>query len=203
MRIRGRRGMLKPLDWDLAARWEKAGFPLHVVIRTMSDIAAKFYRENGGRDQINSLRYFDNAVRKNCADFQARQVGKFEVADGSETPLSELLEVDVEKTLETLEKEVNDFNLRQPKVNPEILAIALEIRELRTLKSIDERSIESRLQELDRRLVSVLRSTVSEQEKKAFESAGTSADPYLRQAQISSAIRKEFEAPEISLFLDC
>lgn len=195
LRIRGRRGLLKPLDWDLAAGWEKAGFPLPVVLRTMAEIGDRFYRENKDGDQINSLRYFDSAVRRAAADFQSRQVGKTE----TETRHLEMPEIERQLTLGKLEIEVGAVYLQQPKLSRQIGAITSAIRELKQ-SSADERTIENRLEQLDRELIELLKSTCVPAQIETFESAGTSSDQYLRRAQISAAIRHHFSAPELTLF---
>ena len=201
MRIRGRRGLLKPLDWDLAAKWESAGCPLPVVLRTMAEIGDRFNRENPD-DQINSLRYFDPAVRRAAAAFQAGQVGKSEPAGAPESQLSDMLVIDVKKQLESLEKAVTDLAFRQTKLTREILEVAWEINQLRESEIIDDRSVESRLQELDRQLIATLRSTVSIEINETFDEAGFSSDLYLQASQISAAVRSYFQVPEITLFLE-
>ncbi|MBK8810667.1 MAG: hypothetical protein IPN69_08035 [Acidobacteria bacterium] len=73
-RIRGRRGILKPLDWDLADRWERAGIPLGLVLRTIETVGKQFRRTNPN-DTINSLRYFESSVESAFAAWRQSRIG--------------------------------------------------------------------------------------------------------------------------------
>lgn len=73
-RCRERFSMLSPRDWQLASDWEKDGIPLNIVIRSIHDCCKK-YKSKRRPDNINTLRYFDQEVRKQFAAWQSARVG--------------------------------------------------------------------------------------------------------------------------------
>ena len=73
-RCRERYSMLSPLDWDHAAAWEKDGIPLFLVIRAIDDCCKK-YKARREPGKINTLRYFDQAVRAAYSAWSASRVG--------------------------------------------------------------------------------------------------------------------------------
>lgn len=83
-RCRERYSMLSPLDWHLAAEWEKDGIPLFIVARAIADCCKKF-RARKDPSRINTLRYFDQAVRSAFASWNASRVGAHD--DG--TPIAQ------------------------------------------------------------------------------------------------------------------
>ncbi|MEO8650108.1 MAG: hypothetical protein ABI539_13165 [Acidobacteriota bacterium] len=80
-RCRERRSMLSPIDWQLAQSWQDCGIPIHIVLRAISDCCKRF-KADKRPDRINTLRYFEQAVKKEFSDWQASQIGKNE--NGSE-----------------------------------------------------------------------------------------------------------------------
>ena len=84
-RCRERYSMLSPLDWALAAEWEKAGIPLHIAIQAINECCRKF---KAAKDpgNINTLRYFDQAVRQRFTAWSRSRVGAHD--DGTRTLVS-------------------------------------------------------------------------------------------------------------------
>lgn len=74
-KIRGRFSPIAPIDWHLAESWEKKGIPLSVVLRAMSETGENFKAGNR-KGTINTLRYFEQEVEKQFADYCAVTVGK-------------------------------------------------------------------------------------------------------------------------------
>lgn len=73
-RCRERYSMLSPLDWALAAEWEKAGIPLHIAVPAITECCKKF-RATKDPCKINTLRYFDQAVRQRFAAWSRSRTG--------------------------------------------------------------------------------------------------------------------------------
>jgi hypothetical protein len=61
VRLRGAPLLLSPADFQVAARWQREGVPLGLVLATLEEVFAK-RRERGARGRINSLRYCAPAV---------------------------------------------------------------------------------------------------------------------------------------------
>lgn len=73
-RCRGKRSLLSPIDWQLAQSWQDAGIPLHIVLRAIEDCCRNFSeRKNPGL--INTLRYFEQEVRKQYGAWQESRIG--------------------------------------------------------------------------------------------------------------------------------
>ena len=71
-RIRDKESLLQPLEWALIDKWKEAGIPLEVVIDTMREVEKNFKaKERPG--QINSLRYFEQAVARGFEDWKDGQ----------------------------------------------------------------------------------------------------------------------------------
>lgn len=89
-RIRGKYSPLAPVDWNLAAQWEKDGMPLSVVLRAMSETWRNFEAKQK-KGTINTLRYFAPEVDKQFQVWLESQIGKVEIgvdpasADGDKT----------------------------------------------------------------------------------------------------------------------
>lgn len=66
--------MLSPLDWQLASDWEKAGIPIFIVLAAIDDCCRKF-KATKDPGKINTLRYFDQAVRQRFKTWNAGRVG--------------------------------------------------------------------------------------------------------------------------------
>lgn len=73
-RCRERYSMLSAIDWDLAAGWERDGIPLFIAIRAIDDCCRK-YKARREPGKINTLRYFDQAVRAAFSAWSASRVG--------------------------------------------------------------------------------------------------------------------------------
>lgn len=85
-RCRERYSMLSPMDWHLAAQWEKDGIPLFIVFGAIDDCCKK-YKAKKDPGKINTLRYFDQAVRQHFKAWNAARVGAHSTpAPNSATP---------------------------------------------------------------------------------------------------------------------
>jgi hypothetical protein len=74
-RCRGKQSMLSPIDWQLAQSWQDAGIPIHIALRAMEDCCRNFHSSKKP-GLINTLRYFDQEVRKQFAGWQESRVGQ-------------------------------------------------------------------------------------------------------------------------------
>lgn len=73
-RCRGKRSLLSPIDWQLAQSWQDAGIPLHIALSAIEDCCRNF-RERKNPGLINTLRYFEQEVRKQYGAWQQSRVG--------------------------------------------------------------------------------------------------------------------------------
>jgi hypothetical protein len=123
-RCRERFSMLSPRDWQLAQDWEKAGIPLHIVIRSIQECCKK-YKAKRRPDNINTLLYFDQEVRKQFAGWHASRVG----ASGTATTGPELLQQNErDLAIERCELIIAKFEAARAGANPQLrTAIALVV----------------------------------------------------------------------------
>lgn len=61
LRLRGAPLLLSPADFQVAARWQREGVPLGLVLATLEEVFAR-RAERGARGRVNSLRYCAPAV---------------------------------------------------------------------------------------------------------------------------------------------
>lgn len=73
-KCRGRWSILSPLDWHIAAAWEEKGIPVHIVIRAIDECCKKF-KSKRDPGNINTVRYFEQAVLSHFARWNAARVG--------------------------------------------------------------------------------------------------------------------------------
>lgn len=114
-KCRGKWSMLSPLDWQLAAEWEKAGIPLFIVHRAIEDCCKKF-KAKKDPGKINTLRYFDQAVRQHFAGWSRARVGASTATEPAE--VHEQNEADA--AIERCELIIAKFGEAKPKTSPEI-----------------------------------------------------------------------------------
>lgn len=90
VRLRGAPLLLSPADFQVAARWQRDGVPLGLVLATLEEVFAK-RRERGTRGRINSLRYCAPAVEEAWADVQELQGPARPEDDGAGLDVAERL----------------------------------------------------------------------------------------------------------------
>jgi len=89
VRLRGAPLLLSPADYQVAARWHRAGVPLGLVVATLDEVFAR-RRERGAKGRINSLRYCAPAVEAAWAEVQELQ-GPSRRSSAPEAPVGERL----------------------------------------------------------------------------------------------------------------
>lgn len=163
-RLRGRWTMLAPLDWQLAAEWEKQGIPLHIALSAMSDVD-KSFKDKNPNDSINSLRYFAKAVEKDFGEWQKRQVGKSDYvqeddfSDVSEFAVSSAADHDDIEALYFVESKLHKDNLPEPlrsaalNARTQLLALIDEAKTKQFSTDDIERRLDAISAELDLSLV--------------------------------------------------
>lgn len=194
-RLRGRPTRLSPLDWQLVADWESAGIPLSLILRVMTEVYKRF-AESNPRGQIGSIRYFQPAIAAAAADWRSRQIGK---SNDAPAPA----EIDIDDIRATIKDLLRDAEICVDRTSinwTRLDQILTELRTLSEMENLDAEFAERELRDLDDRLVSYLTDIADSDAQDAFNAAGTSADKYLRSAQIAAAVRKHFNAPELTLF---
>lgn len=140
VRLRGAPLLLSPADYQVAARWHRAGVPLGLVVATLEEVFAK-RRERGAKGRINSLRYCAPAVDAAWGEVQELQ-GPPRRTVAPEGPLSERLSVLAARLPATLTgREVWEARLLALSGPPE----AVE----ETLRGLDEELLASADSELD------------------------------------------------------
>jgi hypothetical protein len=74
IRLRGKSLLLSPLDWTLIESWKERAIPLHVVTRSIEEVF-KSRGPGAGRRRINSLRYCQDEVEEQFAQWKKMRVG--------------------------------------------------------------------------------------------------------------------------------
>jgi hypothetical protein len=161
-RLRGRWSPMSPIDWNLAAGWEKKGIPLRIVFSAMGDVDKKF-KDKNPNDSINSLRYFEKSVENEFAEWQKSQVGKSDyiqeddINEVSAFAVSSAVDYDNSEALNYLGAKLEVRNLPEPlnsavaKAQTELIKLIADSKQLST--DAIERRLEAISVELDLSLV--------------------------------------------------
>lgn len=197
-RLRGRPIRLSPLDWQLVAEWESAGIPLSLILRTMTEVYKRF-AESNPRGQIGSIRYFQPAITAAAADWNSRQIGKSSDASAPVEIETEELNAHLAELVAAALKCLSGLDKSQRVL---LAHIEEDLRDLTDQVWTDPDLLEFELNGIDIRLVAGLKAVANLGAQQQFELAGTVSDPVLRSAQIAAAVRKHFNAPELTLFGD-
>jgi hypothetical protein len=209
-RLRGRWTMLAPVDWQLAANWEKNGIPLRIVFSAMGDVDKKF-KDKNPKDSINSLRYFEKAVEKQFGEWQKTQVGKADYIQDDEqsTQVVAYAVSDETDVLEYFVESLDRKNLPEPlaaaafKARDAIIEILCQIQE-DVLRSTDEieRHLEAVCAELELSLVVSIpedeRARMLETIKREYAAININAES--RQKLLIKQAYQFFGLPKLTLF---
>jgi hypothetical protein len=208
-RLRGRWTMLAPVDWQLAADWEKKGIPLRIVFSAMGDVDKKF-KDKNPKDSINSLRYFEKAVEKQFSEWQKTQVGKSDyIQDEQTTEVAAYAVSDETDVLEYFVESLDRKNLPEPlaaavfKARGAILEILRQVEE-DVLRSTDEieRHLEAICADLELSLVVAIpeemRAQMLETIKREYSQITINAES--RQKLLIKQAYQFFGLPKLTLF---
>ena len=83
--LRGAPLLLAPADWRVAKAWYEAGIPLELVAETLEELTNRRL-ERDSEERINSLRYFDRAVRAAWKSLEERRGPAFEPSSERAAP---------------------------------------------------------------------------------------------------------------------
>lgn len=190
--LRGAPLLLSPSDWRVARAWFEAGVPLELVGETMRELYAKRL-ERDPDARIQSLRYFDRAVRGAWKNWQEARGPHFERADAEAPPVNERLETLVAR----LPGHLPDRNRWVERIR----ALSGSLPEVeRGLEALDAELLTTLRAGLDDEERAAIRDAVTRTLSRASEATGPGDQAGLEEHLFRRELRRRFELPILTLF---
>lgn len=198
--LRGAPLLLAPADWRVSRGWYEAGVPLDLVRETLRELTARRL-ERDPDARVNSLRYYDRAVRGAWKSLREARGPSFAAAGSGGSGDEQEIGPDIPARLDELAAKLPDSLPDRELWSSRVRGVSGSLREVEeTLSALDDEildAVEERLEPADRREIEA---TVEAAIARLESSHGAAELEHLQRRLFRRELRAREGLPLLTLF---